>query len=269
VLGTGIGLGFTVAQYEMEDLTDRASIQNLEGSLTLTPGRGQEIGLRLGLDRREDTSGNESSDGLGRVDYVWGLDRRFNVRLSAGRDAIRYSPTLTDNGILVDDFVASAGARFGSRWRADVATSAASISDGNDRAALVAGFSFRPPVTGVVLETGYRGRYLDYDQDLDSGYFDPQQFTSHLGQVRASGGIAATRHTYSVTFEAGVQSFTSGDVKVNNDTVFIASGTLGLSLGRGSVLEFFAGFSDYAAQTASGFESSRFGLRYRFKGTGR
>ena len=269
VLGTGLGLGFTVARYEMEDLSSSASIQNLEGSVTLTPGRGQEISIRLGFDRREDTAGNSASDGLGRVGYARGLDRRFNVRLSAGREAIRYSPTLTDNGILVDDLGASVGARFGSRWRVDFATSAASVSDDNDRLTLIAGFSFRPPVAGVVLETGYRVRYLDYAEDLDSGYFDPQRFTSHLGQVRASGGIGTTRHTYNVTLEAGVQSFTLAGVEVNNDTVFIASGTLGLSLGQGSVLELFAGFSDYAVQTASGFESSQLGLRYRYKGLGR
>ncbi len=268
VLGSGLGLGFTVARFEMEDPSSSASIQNLEGSVTLTPVPGQEISLRLGFDRREETSGASDTDALGGVGYAWGLDRRFTVRLLAGRQAIRYSPTLTDNGILVDDLDASVVARFGSRWRADFAASAASVSDDNDRVSLIAGFSFRPPVVGVVLETGYRTRYLDYAEDLDSGYFDPQQFTSHLGLVRASGGIGATRHTYSVMLEAGVQSFTLGGVDVNNDTVFVAGARLGFSLGRGSVLELFAAYSDYAAQTAGGFESSQVGLRYRYKGRG-
>jgi len=64
-------------------------------------------GLRLGLDRREETTGDSDSDGLGGIGYAWGLDRRLNVRASAAREAIRYSPRLTDNGILVDDLGAA------------------------------------------------------------------------------------------------------------------------------------------------------------------
>jgi tetratricopeptide (TPR) repeat protein len=266
VLPGGQGLSFGVARYEMEDPTSSASIDSLYGSVSLTLAPGQDLTLRLGVDRREDTTGETSSDGLGGAFYTWGLDRRWQVRASASRDAIRYSPTITDNGILVDDLSASGSGAIGSRWRVDLAASAASLSDDNSRRSWISGFSYRLPVPRVVVETGYRFRWLDYDEDLDSGYFDPQDFASHLAQLRASGDFGARKHTYGVTLDWGVQSFTQSGVKVTDDTVVVLTGTLGLVLGKGFVTELFAATSDYAVQTATGFESDRYGLRLRWKG---
>jgi hypothetical protein len=108
-------------------------------------------------------------------------------------------------------------------------------------------------------------RWLDYDEDLDSGYFDPQDFSSQLVRLRANGEFGSRKHTYGVTLDWGAQSFSQGGIDVTDDTVLVLTGTLGLNVGKGFVTEIFGATSNYAIQTATGFESDRFGLRLRWK----
>jgi hypothetical protein len=265
VLAGGQELSFGLARYEMSDPLRDASIDSIYGIFDMRPARGQALSLKLGYDRREKSDGSRSGALLGGAWYTWGLERRWQVRGRVLRDAIRYSPTITDNEILYDELGASGTATYAARWRVHASGSAASLSDDNSRASLGAGFSYRIPLARPRLETGYRFRWLDYADDLDSGYFDPQDFTSHLLELRANGEFGKRRHTWAVALDWGVQSFTAGGVEVTDDTVLVVTGTLGLMVTRELALELFADSSDYAVTTAAGFESERYGLRLRWK----
>ena len=265
LLPGGEELSFGLARYDMSDPLGDAAIDSIYGIFDMRPGRGQQLTFKLGLDRREKTDGDRSSDLLGGAWYGWGLERRWQIRARALRDAIRYSPTITDNEILVDELGASGNATYATRWRVDVTAATASLSDDNSRISSGAGFSYRIPLSRPRLEAGYRFRWLDYDEDLDSGYFDPQDFTSHLLQLRLNGEFGSRRHSYGVALDWGVQSFEAGGVDVTDDTVLIVTGTLGLMITRELALELFVNTSNYAVQTASGFESDRLGLQLRWK----
>jgi tetratricopeptide (TPR) repeat protein len=265
--GTRRGLGFTAgyAHYAMQDPLGEASIDSLFATLNVTPAEGQALDFRLGLDRAETTTGETNTNPLGGVGYVWGLDRRWQVRGSLQREAVRYSPTITDNNILFDSFNASASTRVGERWRINAGAGFADFSDGNSRQNLIADANYRLPVSKLALEAGAQLRYMDYAENPRNGYFSPQDFTSMLLQLRGNGTFGARKFTYSFYVAPGLQSFSIQDFDVNNDLVLIATGTLGFPLGKGLVLELFANRSDYAAVTPAGFESRQLGLRLRWQ----
>jgi len=193
--GTRRGLGFTAgyAHYAMQDPFGEASIDSLFATLKLTPAQGQALNFRLGLDRAETTTGETNTNPLGGVDYVWGLDRRWQVRGSLQRDAVRYSPTITDNNILFDSFNASATIRVGERWRINAGAGLADFTDGNSRQNLIADANYRLPVSKLALEAGVQLRYMDYAENPRTGYFSPQYFTSTLLQLRGNGTFGARR----------------------------------------------------------------------------
>lgn len=263
-LGSRVRLGGGLAYYRMRDPSARATIESVYATLGLHPGRGQEIALRLAHERNEGGTFDESYL-LGRAAYTWGLDRLWQVGLAASRNGFHYSPRLATSDITWDEGQLSIRGRVRQHWRLFVIGGAADFSDGNARANFLTGFTYRWPVEGLTLESGYTFRFLDYDRQLLNGYFDPSDFTSHVVHVRGNGSFGRAPWTYRFGAGAGLQSFERLGQRVSDDTVVTVDASLGRSLGGGFSLEIFGGFSNYAAQTAEGFESRQAGLRLRWQ----
>jgi len=165
---------------------------------------------------------------------------------------------------VIDDLTVSAYGRVRGPWRVFGGAGRAAFSDDNDRTRLWTGFAYRWPRRGFELETGYRFDFLDFTEDLDNGYFDPSGFTSHLAQARGWGEFG-NGGTWRCAVDAGLQSFTRGEVKTSNDFVVTLSGAVGHPLTRAVGWEFFALWGDYAAQSAAGFETWQVGVRLRWQ----
>jgi Flp pilus assembly protein TadD len=249
-----------IDRYDMTDPTGDATIDSFWVAVRLRPGRGQSLTLSVGSDRLRGTDGETDSEGIGGLQYAWGLDRPWQVRASATRQSLRYSPTITDNGIFIDDLTVSVNGRVRGPWQVLGGAGLASFSDDNERTRAWAGFAYRWGLSGMTLDTGYRFDYMDFTEDLDNGYFDPSGFTSHMAQARGWGDYGQGG-TWRFSVDAGLQSFTRDQVKTSNDFVVTLSGAVGHPVGRRFHIEAFALWGDYAAQSAAGFETWQLGLR--------
>jgi tetratricopeptide (TPR) repeat protein len=269
---TGVRLSY--AHYDLTNNDEDATIDSWFAYLDLRPTLGQSLTLSLGVDLSDNNINEESqTDALGGLDYVWGLDRRWQATGSAGRQALRYSPEITSNNIRFDYFRAGVRGRVGQRWRVLANASVSDFSDNNERDNLIAGFVYNVPLERPRLDLGYTIQYMNYAENTNSGYFDPQDFTSNLASARASGNFGARRNTWRAEVEAGYQSFTlenqgagGEDVEVDNDFVVVLTGVLGFPLNRSLTLEGQVSWGDYAAQTAAGFESRLIGIRLHWRG---
>jgi len=167
------------------------------------------------------------------------------------------------------------------RWRLGAGAGFTDFSDGNSRVHvdLSAVYPFR--FWGQTLDAGYRFRYMSYDRNLLSGYFDPQSFFSHIATGTLRGKFFHPRLDYALRVDVGIQSFDEdantviaagvGPVRLDpassgTDTVWGWEVRLGWEVTAHARLEAYYGKNDYAAQSASGFESQNSGLllRYRF-----
>jgi tetratricopeptide (TPR) repeat protein len=260
-LGRQVRLDLGAGHYDMSDPSGDASIDNVNATLSFHPGKGQRLSALLGYDRRKATTGATDGDLLGGLSYSIGHGKRWQYSASAQRIAVRYSPPITDNGITLDHLALRASGAVGERWRVDAGIGVADVSDGNGRMTADAGFLYRLPVSRVRLDVGYVVRFMDYDEDLDNGYFDPQNFTAQLAQLRVADEYGKRGNYYRAYLDAGVQSFTVGATDVSGDTVYVIGGTAGFPVARRMAFEVYAEQGDYAATTASGFESTLIGVR--------
>jgi len=109
---------------------------------------------------------------------------------------------------------------------------------------------------------------MDYEKQVNRGYFDPSDFTSILAQVRGTGKLGSTRNSYTFGVDTGLQSFTRNGVSVSGDFVLILHGSLTFPLRGGFAIDAFAHWGNYAGLTASGFESREIGVRLLWTGGG-
>ena len=273
-LGGGLALpparvGLTYAHYDMTNHAAEATVDSLVASAAFRLSLAQSLGVSAGVDWNDNNlDGATHTEPLGEVVYTWGLDRPWRFTASAGRQALRYSPQITSNNIRFDYLTLGTSGRVGDRWAVFANAGAADLTDDNDRREASAGFDYSLRRADPRLTLGLTSHFMDYGENTDSGYFDPQSYLSNLARAQSGGEFGARRYTWWAQLEAGVQSFTLGGVEVNDDFVWIASGSLGFPLGRGFLLELHAGYGDYAAQTAGGFESHQVGLRLRWRGGG-
>ena len=274
-LGRQIRLDLGAGRYDMSGLSGDASVDNVHATVGFHPGHGQRLSATVGYDRLKRPDDTTEGEVLGGLAYSWGLDRLWQVHATAMRHAIRYSSEITDNNIRFDQFEVRAEGVIGDRFRIHAGAGAADFSDDNDRLTADAGFMYRVPVRKVTMHAGYTARAMDYDQlDLASGYFAPQDFVAHLAQLRVNDEYGNRGNYYRLNLDAGVQSFTVGaldpmgmpmpmpiTVDVNDDTVLVIGGTFGFPVAKRMTLEAYAEHGDYAATTASGFESTVVGVR--------
>ncbi len=260
-LGRQIRLDLGAGRYEMSGPAGDTSVDNVNATLRFRPSRGQRLSATLGVDFLTRTDDSTESEPLGGLSYTAGLDRRWQVHASAMRHTIRYSSPITDNNIHFDQLEVRVNGGVGDRFTLHAGGGVADFSDDNDRVTASAGFLYRLPVRKVRMQAGYTARWMDYDLDSGNGYFAPQDFLAHLAQLRVADEYGKRGNYYRLYLDAGVQSFTLSGVDVDDDTVVVLGGTAGFPVAARMTLEVYAEHGDYAATTASGFESTVVGVR--------
>ena len=173
---------------------------------------------------------------------------------------------ITDNGIVINDLVVRADGKVKGPWRMFVGAGFGDFSDGNQRSRAWTGFAYRWILSTLTLDTGYRFDFLSFSDSPSNGYFSPQDFTASLLQAHGNGTFGKKGGSYNFGVDTGFQSFTNQGVTTTNDFVIVLNGAVGFPLGRGFRIELFALWGNYAAGSATGFESRQFGLRLRWGG---
>ncbi len=262
-----VSLGLAFTHWDLNNLDTHADIDYLSATVGMRPALGQSLSATLGVNYSDnDINGETPTDLLGGVDYAWGLDRPWQATGAVGRQALRYSPQITSNNIRIDYLTAGVRGRVADRWRPFVDAGYSDYSDGNDRTNLLAGFTYEWPMRSPHLFVGSTIQLMNFGENTDSGYFDPQNFISPLINARINGRFGSTENTWRAAVETGVQSFELNDIKVDNEFVVVLTGVLGFPIGRHFILEAQASWGNYAALTTAGFESRQFGLRLRWRG---
>jgi tetratricopeptide (TPR) repeat protein len=267
----GVGLRLAYADYEVRTAGEEGSIGSMQLSADFSPRVRHQIEVMGGVDRleRPQAPGHFVTD--------WGLSYRFplggdwNGFLSGRREPYRYSVPLIDNRIVVDSYGFGASGKLSDRWHVAADGNVWSVSDGNDRLAATASAGYRWTASGQTLDAGGAFRWLDWRKDLNSGYFDPSNFTSLGATFRAFGPISAARHVgYDLSLEAGVQSFDFAGKKTSGDPYYLAVARLGWQINAAGRLELFGEAGSYASEGAQEWRYTRAGARlvWRF-GTGR
>jgi tetratricopeptide (TPR) repeat protein len=208
---------------------------------------------------------------------------RWNV--SAGHTTFDALREVVDNDIYLDSVQGGADGRWG-KFMLGAAAGYTDFSDDNSRIHFTAYvlYPWELPYD-VHIEAGYRYRYMDFDENLNNGYFDPSDFHSHLALFNARGPLFSPRWDWAVKLEAGWQSFeqdenkllrrwqnrqdaliTAEETDVDNDEIFGWEVRIGWDAMKRLRFEAYYGETDYALQSATGFDSEHWGLlaRYRF-----
>lgn len=107
-------------------------------------------------------------------------------------------------------------------------------------------YSRNPKIT-----VGYRFRYLDFNRQSNSGYFDPNSFVSH--EMLPSLYFGGEKYDFFVEPYVGYQSFKRNGVK-SNDIISGGSGGISYRIGERFTLELAAEGGSYALATAAGFK---------------
>jgi tetratricopeptide (TPR) repeat protein len=261
-----VDLRFGAARYDMDSPGRSASIDSLYAVLGWRPAEKHRLDFRIGNDDRENSLGQSDDETIGGITWTWDFTPGWKMRLSAAQDSFRYSTDILDGpGNTIETYEAWFGGRVGERWRVHAAAGLWDISDGNARTSVDTGAMYLWSIGRTRFETGYVFRYMDYDDDLDNGYFDPSDFTAHLARFRARDRFGKSRVYWDATLEAGIQSFTQDGVDVSQDQVYTVRGLVGVPIAEGVNLELYAMHSDFALQSGSGFESDQLGLRLRWQ----
>jgi tetratricopeptide (TPR) repeat protein len=109
-----------------------------------------------------------------------------------------------------------------------------------------------------VIKSGYRFRYLDFERQSGSGYFDPSDFISH--QVFVSLYLEREKFYCYLEPYAGYQSFKRNGKKTD-DFFGGGYGTFGYGISENASFEMNAEGGNYALGTAAGWEYYLIGLR--------
>jgi tetratricopeptide (TPR) repeat protein len=254
-----------ISRFDMSSTFGTGRIDSPSLVLTANPGVNSRITARVGADFIEDSTGNRSTELIGGLAWQQNLSPAWRLVVAGDHDPFRYSVRILDEGITTTTYGIRLHGDPGDYFRMTLGAGGASFSDENQRRNADVGLWLRLPLQAATFQVGYVGRYLDFDHDLPHGYFDPQDFSSHVGQLLGRGNFGSTRAYWDFRIESGVQSFTLGGREIDDDEMFGWFATLGIPLGRTSSLELFGGKSDYALQSATGFESEQYGVRLRLQ----
>lgn len=248
-------------RYQLEDISGLdGTIQAGFLALALRPSPSQRIGIRAGVEQSKRTDGTSVNDPIGRLSWAIGVGSRFTATAAAERRSFHYTTTSLDAGLRFDAYSLIMDARPGP-FRVNFGGAHWSLSDGNRRNSGDAALAYQFPITRVRVSTGYRFHYVDYEQNLSNGYFDPQNFRSHALGLDLSKSFARAYVQGGV--ERGMQSFDLGDLRIRDDSFLAWNAMLGVRITPGMSLEIGGGSSDSALNNPAGFESSEIFARLR------
>lgn len=239
-------------------------IDNAYVSLLLRPTVSQRLMIRGGVDQLESTTGESQSEPTGMLVYTIGAGSKVTSTLVAERRSLRYTTTSLDQGILIDAYSGSILFRPSPSWSIQAGGGLWDVSDGNERTAYDAELSYRWPLRSWRVSSDYQFRFFDYDLDLDNGYFDPDDFTSHSIRLNANRDFAE-RFYVNGSLETGIQSFTLGTIEISDDQFLTSRLLLGVRLTPELAFEIQGTASDAAVQSATGFESDELFARIRWQ----
>ena len=254
-----------VEQHEPSSLGLDASVTRFFGAITWRPTQRWRFYARGGVDRSENSAGESRNAGIGTLAAARVLRGGWEAGAASSRDTLIYSPAITDAEIEIDRLALHVEGSPWEGWRTRAELGHARFSDDNERSDAMLGLWRRWTRKPVTFELGPVARWMDYDRDLDNGYFDPSDFSSLLVEARARGEFGDGRNYFDVGLEGGWQSFTIGTAKVSGDGVFGGRALLGRWLTERFALEVYAAYSDYAVESATGFDFTQFGLRLRYR----
>ncbi len=249
-----------------------ASVDFVGARLGLSLPRHVQLQVTAGVDFVNPSVGDSTSRLTGTVAAFGPITGTWRWNAVASHRTFDSVREVVDNGITMDSLHGGVDGRI-KNWRVGGGGGLTDFSDDNQRLH-VTGYARYPweLPAGISLEAGYRFRWMSYDDNLDSGYFDPQSFYSNVATLLVRGPLGTPRADWSVRLEGGVQSFTidpNGSIageKQSSDEVFAWQVRIGVDIQHPLRLEAYYGETDYALQSATGFESEQWGvlLRYRF-----
>ncbi|MGD8376503.1 MAG: tetratricopeptide repeat protein [Acidobacteriota bacterium] len=244
---------------------------------TLPRGVGMLAGV--GVNRVDPAEGEGSTRAVGSVSAFGSFAGSWSWRAIAERRTFDATRTTLDCDVAYDALTGGVQGTW-KKWRFSAGTGWTGFNDGNDRVHV--DFSAIRPLTfgAHTLELGYRFRYMSYSEHLLTGYFDPQQYFSNLLVVAGKGPLGHPRVDYNVRINLGLQSFdwdaaviplpdgTVADLPATDasgDTVWGWEVRIGWNITDRARLEAYYGMTDYAAQSATGYESTASGLLFRYR----
>jgi hypothetical protein len=244
-------------------LDSQGEAKSVYGVLGWQPRAGHRGELRLGTSWLTDDAGSERTTGLGGISYQFPM-ASWTGRAAVARDPFLYSPLILDNEIDVTSFTFFASGMVSPHLRVESNAGYGDFSDGNSRITAGAGlwYVWRWPTRSLSL--GGMVRYLDFSEDLNDGYFDPQDLVATVVSLRSDGAIGTSRWTYETAAEAGVQSFTQDDVRASAEALWNLFGSVTWPLPRGLSLQFYAELGNSSTASGPGYNSVYGGVRLRW-----
>ncbi len=223
----------------------------------------------VGVVEEESFDGEHRTLGVGGGSIRWQVGPRFAAIGSAWRQALLDTAVLIDRGIRVDSVEMRLEHRFKPRWVLSGAAGIGGYSDDNSRLSAGASVVWQPAIR-VGLSGTFDVAYRSFDEDLNNGYFDPLRFDSELLTVAVWDRYRDGAFYWRVEATYGRQDFESDAAAAtgpgSDDAVQAFYASAGTTFGsRRVTLEAYYADSDYALQLATGFESSRAGVSFRYR----
>lgn len=217
---------------------------------------------RLGVDRLETFDGRGRNGLVGGGSFDLYPTHDFGFGFAYTHESLVDTARLIANDLRLDAATGRLDYRFARVWRLRGSAQHAWFSDDNQRNVAHASLEVRLPWRRPRTRVTYSARWLSYREDFDNGYFDPQRFLANLITVSLGDELFHRRLYYAVEGTGGSQrfrprptSFASGA----DDTVFGWNLLGGINLSRRLAFEASYGRTDYAQQSATGFESRHYG----------
>jgi tetratricopeptide (TPR) repeat protein len=171
--------------------------------------------------------------------------------VSVARQVFTDTAQLIEKGIRYTTLRAGVAQSPADRWLLEAGFAYTDYSDDNNSrdANFMARYTLvRSP---LIVNVGYRFRYLDFDRQSGGGYFDPENFLSHQAFVSLY-HEGAWGYAYLEPY-VGNQSFDRFGSH-SSDVIAGGSGSLGIRLSGKVTVELNAEGGNFAAVSAAGFE---------------
>ena len=220
--------------------------------------------LRLGVARLTDSFDNDRTTAIGGLSYIFPIGT-WSARAGAAYDPFLYSPQILDNEIDITSLTFSVSGLATKHVQVEAGAGYGDFSDGNGRVSADAGAWYVWSSASRRLMVGGVVRYLDFtDQNLNNGYFDPENLVAGLASVRSNGTIASSKWEYEAAGEGGVQRYTFNGVENTGKPLWNLYGLLARPLGGGFSLQLDANWGNSSTASGPGFNSIFYGARLRY-----
>ena len=254
VYGFRAGRWDTELAYRLTDAKDPVRHENAEDIGITAHGKVGRFDTGAGMGINHAGGGNLVT-GMARAgsDTAWG-----SIGASASREMLTDTAQLIENRITRTSGTLSLSETASPRLSFTERFTYSGYSDGNNSEDLWLGAKYAVTLVPPKIAAGYRFRYLDFRRQSGSGYFDPEDFTSH--QVYAS--LYAEKNGYYAFLEpsVGYQSYTRYEGRIS-DTFYSLFASAGWTMKKCTAFEIYVEGGNYAAGAVAGFNYYQVGFR--------